>query len=254
MAFEPGNQLERSLVRAADDPAARPQFYRDLVESDVFVIDHGPPPARSGRTVLEEDLELLLQPLEIDGKPYLPIFSSLPRLQAVLREEAGYIAMNARQFFEITRGADLVLNPGSEYGKELVAAEIASLLDGSIWKPTESFVAKKDTEVLIGPPARYPTELAEALTRLYRKRREVKRAWLAHFDNPERDEQAHTLIALEVSRNGEEIAAETGLVAQSVPVPDPPVDLVLISGGGGIADYFLEEAEPFYERKLFGFG
>jgi hypothetical protein len=29
---------------------------------------------------------------------------------------------------------------------------------------------------------------------------------------------------------------------------------MLIAGGGGIAEYFLEEAEPFYERKLFGFG
>jgi len=44
--------------------------------------------------------------------------------------------MAARDFLELTRGADVLLNPGSDYGKELLASEIESLLDGSIFGPT----------------------------------------------------------------------------------------------------------------------
>lgn len=54
MAFEPQNKLERSPIRAAVDPAYRPQFYRDFVESDIFLIEYGPSPTRPERKVLEQ--------------------------------------------------------------------------------------------------------------------------------------------------------------------------------------------------------
>lgn len=253
MTLEPENDLERSLQRAATDPASRPRFYRDFTASQIFVVNHGDPLAGEGETTLEADSSLRLEAVEMNGKPYLPIFSSLPRLQATLREPARYIALNALEFLKITRGADLVLNPGSDYGKEFTAAEIESILDGSLGQPGETYVAEKPTQVLIGQPSRHPTELVDALKRLFAGRKDVKRAWLAHFHNPERDETAHTLVALEVTGPWDEIAGEVGIVAQSVPLPDPPLDLLQITGrGGGVEDYFKSVA-PFYERKRFGF-
>jgi len=252
MAFEPQNKLERSLVSAAKDPACRPQFYRDFVESDIFFIEHGHPPVRGGRVTLAQGYQLRIQPVDINGKSYLPIFSSLPRLQAVLKHEAGYISMNALKFLEITKGADLILNSGSDYGKELTSAEIATILDGSIWSPSERYVAKKNTNVVIGQPARYPGELVGALKRYFEKRNDVKRAWIAHFYNPETGEKPHTMIALEVSGNWDQISGETGMIAKSVSIPDPPVDLIQITGRGGIEDYFLKSTKPFYAKKLFG--
>ncbi|HWM93939.1 MAG TPA: SseB family protein [Thermoanaerobaculia bacterium] len=74
--------------------------------------------------------------IEIEGRTYVPAFSSLPRLQAALAQERTYFRMAARDFLELTRGADVLLNPGSDYGKELLASEIESLLDGSIFGPT----------------------------------------------------------------------------------------------------------------------
>jgi hypothetical protein len=250
MAFQPENKLERSLVQAATDPACRPQFYRDFLESEIFIIQDRVPPERVGRKTIEAGSQLRVQHIEIDGKHYLPVFSSLPRLRAVLQHEAGYMALPARDFLEITKGADLFLNPGSDYGKTFTPAEVASILDGSIWQPGEIYVAKKETTVQIGRPAPYPTEFVEALTRFFKKRREVKRAWIANFFNPERDEKPHTLIALEVSGNWDQVAAETLIVAEAS--PDPPVDLLQISGGGDIQEYFLNSMKPFYERKLFG--
>jgi hypothetical protein len=79
----------------------------------------------------------------------------------------------------------------------------------------------------------------------------VERAWLAHFCNPARDEKAHTLVALEVAGGWDEIAAAVGIVVQSTPVPDPPVDLLQVTGRGGVEDYF-ESIEPFYQRKRSG--
>jgi hypothetical protein len=252
MKFQPQNSLEISLLKASTDPAHRPQFYRDFVKSDVFIIQEGPPPERSGTTVLNENYQLQIRNIDWNGKPVIPIFSSLVRLQANLQYEVGYIALNALKFMEITQGSDLLLNPGSDYGKEFTKEEIASILDGSIWQPSESFVAKKDTQIMIGKPANYPNDLVEALSRLFKKTKEVKRAFVAHFFNPEQDEKPHTLIAIEVNGNWKSIVASAGMVARDVPSPDPPVDFIQITGKEGLADYFLRECKPFYERKLFG--
>ena len=92
MTFQPQNTLERSLVQAAEDPAHRPQFIKDFTESDIFIVQYGPPPKQSGTARVEEGFQLEIQHIEFNGKPYIPIFSSLPRLQAVLPEEARYIA------------------------------------------------------------------------------------------------------------------------------------------------------------------
>jgi hypothetical protein len=252
MAWQPENSLERSLMRAAEDPAHRPQFYRNLAESNLFIIQHGPPPDRCGTTVLKEGYQLKIQHIDHNGKPYIPVFSSLIRLQQVLQEEAGYVALNALEFMKITQGAEMLLNPGSDFGKEFTREEIQSIVDGSIWKPSESYLVEKETQVMVGQPANYPRELADTLGRLFRRVKEVKRAYLAHFFNPEQDEKPHTLIGIEVSGNWDHVVSQAGLVARDVQIPDPPVDFIQITGKGGVEDYFLNECEPFYKRKILG--
>lgn len=253
MAWQPENRLERSLVKAAEDPAHRPQFYKDLVESDFFIVQYGPPPERSGTTVLKEGYQLKIQNIEFNGKPYIPVFSSLVRLQQALQEETGYIALNALELMKITQGAEILLNPGSEFGKEFTREEIQSIVDGSIWKPSQSYRVEKETQVMIGQPANYPRELADALKRLFKGVKEVKRAYLAHFFNPEQDEKPHTLVGIEASGNWEQVVAQAGLVARDVEIPDPPVDFIQITGRSGAEDYFLNECEPFYKKKVLGF-
>jgi hypothetical protein len=239
-------------MQASSDPAHRPQFYKDLAASDLFIIQEGPSLEQGGRTVLKEGYSLQVRNIDWNGKPYIPVFSSLPRLQAVVRSEVSYIALNALEFMKITRGADLILNPGSEFGKEFTKAEIESLLDGSIWKPSERYVAKEETKIMIGQPSNYPKELMDALARYFRKTKEVKRAYLAHFFNPERDEKPHTLIGVEMSGDWDLVMSGAGMVARDVHIPDPPVDFIQITGKGGVEDYFKRDCKPFYERKLFG--
>ncbi|HEX7239389.1 MAG TPA: SseB family protein [Longimicrobiaceae bacterium] len=131
MPFEPQNELERSLVRAATDPAHRARFYRDLLEADLYVIDEGPPPEQPGWRVSDGPAQLRVGSVETDGLRCIPVFSSVPRLQAAIDREVAYVGMRARDLLGIFAGADLVLNPGSDYGRVLTADEVRGVLDGS---------------------------------------------------------------------------------------------------------------------------
>jgi hypothetical protein len=250
MAFSPVNDLERSLVKAATDPAHRPQFYRDFVGSEVFVIQHGPVRRETEHRVFAKGDTLELNTWERDGKTVVAIFSSLPRLNAFIKEEVTYIAINATDFLELTRGAILVLNPGSDFGKEFTEAEITSIIDGSLWRPTERWTAQKNTQVIIGQPADYPIDLVAALRRYFAKTPQVRLAYLAHFHNPERDEKSHTLIAIKVSGEWDQVAAGVGIVAQGVRIPNPPLDLIQITGKTGIEDNLRKNFTPFYKKKF----
>lgn len=257
MSFEPRNALEQSLVKAAKDPAHRPQFYEDFLASEIFIIQHGePPPKEVKRVTISAPTKLQIQNIEHNGKPYIPIFTSLDRLRATLKREATFMGINAREFLNIVKGSAVLLNPGSDYGKEFTASEINSLLDGSVWKPTEQITFQKPTKVLFGQPKNYPKDLTDALSRLFATLPEVERAWLAHFFNPERDEKPHTLIGIEQSGNWDSVVGQAGVVARNVKIPDPPVDFTQVIKGGGeglMQDYFLKDTAPFYKKKrLFG--
>lgn len=252
MSFQPENDLERALVHAANDPAGRPAFYRALAEAPLFVIRQGTDPeADTGKRTLEADTSVAIQNIEHNGRVYIPVFSSLARLQAVIDQEVPYFAINAVDFFRATPGSDLLLNPGSEYGKEISAEEAASVVSGEIWR-SERHVTESASTVLLGVPKRYPRELADALARFLAGKKAVRRAWIAHFFDPARGESAHTLVALEADRDAEAIIREVGPVIDGVEVPDPPVDFIVVTGNGSLDDYFLREAEPFFTRKRFG--
>lgn len=247
--FTPENELEKSLMKAATDPAHRPQFYKDFINSEIFVIRHGPLPEKEGRTVLKEGMQLQIQPIEINEKTYLPIFSSVTRLRDTIQKEVGFLGLNALEFLKITRGADLMLNPGSAYGKEFVKEEVERLLDGTMWKPSQTYVAEKDTKILIGQPKNYPQALVDTLSRLFKNVRDVKSAYLAHYHNPEEGDPPHTLIGISAAGNWEEIVAQAGMVARDVDVPDPPVDFIHIETNESLSEYFLKGCKPFYKRK-----
>jgi hypothetical protein len=249
MDLQPENKLEHSLIKALQDSAYYPQFYSDFLESDIFIIQHGLLPIKSGISVLHEGQEIKIQKIEVNGKLYLPAFSSLTRLQATLQEEAGFIALNAQEFLKMARGSDILLNPGSDVGKEFSREEIQSILEGSVWNASESYYVEKETQIMIGQPANYPNDLTKTLIRLFRRIWEVEQAYLAHFFNPERDEKPHTLIGLKVSSNWDQVVSQAVIVARGIEIPDPPVDFIQIAGKGEVQDYFLNECKPFYRRR-----
>ncbi len=251
--FTPENPLEHSLMKAATDPVHRPQFLRDFLDAPIFFIQEGTPPPHSQLTTLNPGDQLKIAPITRDGQSFLPIFTSLTRLTAFIPRQVHYIQLRARDFLEITRGAVLVLNPGADYGKEFTPSEIQQLLDGSIFRPAQTFTTTAPAQVLLGQPARYPHDLTNALARLFQSKPEVQAAYLAHFHNPAQHPQPHTLIALAVDGHYDAIAADAGLVASSIPIPDPPLDFIQLTPDGSFHDYF-QKTKPFYQRtkKILG--
>ena len=253
--FKPVNNLEKSLMSAATDPSSRPQFYRDLLEANIFIIQYGKSDLNIQNNVLQAGAELKIQHIEKNGVAWLPIFSSLERLQKFIRSEANYLQFKAKDFFEMTRGAHIVLNPGFDYGKEFVPQEIAGILDGTIFKPNQKYVAQKDTKVLIGQPAVYPTKLVKALSDYFATNKFVNRAYLVKFHNPESGEPPHLLIGIDASGDWEKVFGDAGLIGTEVMGKDEIIDFIRLDNSG-FSQYIINSVKPIYQKsflkKIFG--
>ena len=185
-----------------------------------------------------------------DGSSVIPFFTSLRALQLAITSDENYLALPARTFFEITRGAELILNPRSEFGKEFTPAEVEALLTEGVNKVATPMVAEKATEVLLGQPANYPTAMVASLTTLLAKHSNVKAAYLAQMYIRSQDEKPHLIVGIETDGDFENVVREAGTVAADTAPEGEPVDLMrVVRGESGIGRYFLEEVKPFYERE-----
>lgn len=252
--FEPINDLEKSLINAATNPAARPQFYRDILESDIYLINHSDDQTNIKNNVLQAGTQLNIQSFERDGQVWLPIFTSLQRLEEYIRSNANYLQMRGRDFFEITRGAYVMLNPTFSYGKEFFPDEISQMLDGSIFQPTKTYTAQKDTQVLIGQPAVYPTELIKALASYFAKNPLVNKAYLALMSNPT-EEKPHLLVAIDGNGDWQKIVGDAGVIASQAIEKGEVIDFMRLNNNS-LSKTVMRQSKPFYEKsflkKLFG--
>jgi hypothetical protein len=243
------NSLEVALARAADEPASRPDFYRILLQSEIYVIGHTDAPG-DGRATLPAGAKLSIVSWENkDGTPVTPFFSSLEALQRSLQEETRFVSMPARSFFEITRGATLVLDPGSGYGKEFLPNEVEALLATGVNHVATERVVEAATEVLLGQPANYPTEMVASLSAFLARHSNIKAAYLCLMQD--RNSMPSPTLVVGIEGNGDIRAAirEAGSIAADTAPHGEPVDFVEIKRGtGGISDYFIASVRPFYER------
>ena len=84
--FVPENRLEERLMAAARDPAARAEFYRELVASDLLIVDKGRVPEETGRVTLEAGRQLRIRNIEV--REY-PTVSVMPTRKRVSDENTG---------------------------------------------------------------------------------------------------------------------------------------------------------------------
>jgi hypothetical protein len=121
--FEPANSLEVALKKAVTEPSAYPLFLRELLQSKVVIVPVGPQPAAIG-AVVPANTAIALGTIAFAGRKCVPFFTSEARLPTGTE----YLRLDAKTFFELTRGTHLVMNPGSDYGKEFCPEEITGLL------------------------------------------------------------------------------------------------------------------------------
>jgi hypothetical protein len=190
MPFISENELERALVKAVKNPASAPDFYRLLLESDLLVLGtaQGQEDAQESFTAAPGASFNLVTSTNAGG-PYLPIFSSLPRMQEYVKDESKFLRINGRGLLDMTRGAPVILNPASEYGKEFTAEQIALLLDGQ--------TSRGEQRIIMGE-ADYPMALVEALVALFSSRPDIATAWMIQVTFADRAREPHPLVGIEL--------------------------------------------------------
>jgi hypothetical protein len=244
MAFTPENDLEKALVRAVQEPSAAPDFYRLLLESQLLVIGtaEGQESATQQFSVAL-GANLKLEVGEAGGRKFLPVFSSVTRMQAYVKQESRYLALNGRDLLETTRGAPVVLNPGSEYGKDLAPDEVAQLLDPSL--------TRKSEKVSIGE-AVYPVALVNALAELFQSHAEIATAWMIQVTFADRAREPHPLVGVETSGDMAALMPKIEHAAQQA-VPGMVFDVQRVDRKNptGMADALLQ-TQPFYSRTVPG--
>ena len=188
MPFISENELESALVRAVKTASSAPDFYRLLLESDVLVLGtvEGKEDANEEFAVGPGGKINLVTGVK-NGARYLPVFSSLLRMQEYVKQDSKYLRVNGRALLDLTRGAPVTLNPASEYGKELTPQEVAQLLDPP--------VLRGQPRAIVGD-ADFPTPLVDTLKEVFAARPDVKAAWMIKVSFADRDEP-HPLVGVE---------------------------------------------------------
>jgi hypothetical protein len=238
MLFIPENELEEALVRAVKDPGAAPDFYRLLLSSELLVLGsvEGHETDTTAFSVAPGSKISLVTGTR-NGGQYLPIFSSLARMQEYVKQESKYLSLNGRDLLDFTRGAPVILNPASEYGKELTADQVRQLLDGVGSKP----------RTIIGQ-AVYPEGLIEMLTALFATRPDIETAWMIQVTFPDRGGEPHPLLGIETKSDWPSLMQAIQAAAEkSVPGLAFDVQRVDRYSPAGLTGALLQ-VEPFYRR------
>jgi len=135
MTFVPENPLEEALLQAAKNAMKRREFERQLLAQDVVVIGEieGRDLSPAGSPLLPGE-RLKVASVQRDGRTYIPVFTSQTRLKAYLTRKAGYVSLPGKALMQMTRGSTLLINLGSEVGKEILPQDVERMLDPTAYK------------------------------------------------------------------------------------------------------------------------
>lgn len=241
MTFVPENDLERALLSAASDNSGAAEFYRLLLDCELMVLGtvEGHETARE-KIRLAPGAKLNLVPGEIAGRKFLPVFSSLTRMQAYVKKESKYLCVNGRALLETTRGVNVILNPGSDCGKELSPQEIGHLLTpGPLHGEPQMPIAQTE----------YPTPLVDALIDLFARRAEITAAWIIQVTSANAAKVRHPLVGVETGGDMVSLMQQIEAVAKKA-APGILFDVQRVDRTNpvGMADALLR-VEPFYQRN-----
>ncbi len=246
MFAKKSNNLGDSLKNAALDPGLRPAFYKVLLGSDIYVLIKNKNNLPNAKTPLKIDKNILaLSWKKSSGEFVTPIFSSKKEMRKAVKGNKPYICINAKVLFESNPDAQYVINPLSEYGKELTVYEVKSLLDGSLFNLNNEIKLEKNARVLLSQPRDYPHKLINALSTYFAQHESVANAYIAQIHSGEMDEEPHLLLALEGSVDLSGVFPEISLIIKEVISSNKYVDMFQLGGDDGLDGYF-RKIKPFY--------
>jgi hypothetical protein len=122
--FEPVNPLETLMQAAVTNPAKILDFYRALLESELYILtpDTELEPGRRRSLKLHEKISVAT--VEFKDKKWHPAFTAPKRISAYLKEPETCLQAKARDLFVLLPpGSNFWLNPQSECQKRFRATK-----------------------------------------------------------------------------------------------------------------------------------
>ncbi len=126
------NELEKFLRLTASNFSAQKEFYQKLLENQLFIVTSKNSISEIGRKTEKENTTVQCFIFE-SGQ--IPIFTSVNRIfeKGIMEKNVPYLSLKGQDLFEVLNGATFVLNPFSDFVKELIPQEIENLLNGTIY-------------------------------------------------------------------------------------------------------------------------
>lgn len=239
------HSFEELLKKAADEPAYRSEIIKRILTEKLLVITKdkiGP----EGYSIAEKDTLLNILSLP-DGS--IPVFTSTDRIfdKGIIKEQVNFYECNGEDLFNLVKGAKLILNPYSDYGKKFTPEEVQSLLNGTYFdRNVQQVTVKKATKVAIGQPAVYPTEMVKSLVKLFSNKSEVAAAYVGWIHDPSSGDPPHYILAIKVTADWENINKEAGFIAQQFLGASEIIDIIQIKGKGSFLNDYFVKTKPFY--------
>ncbi len=240
MPFQPENEIEAALLRAVKNPDAATDLHRRMLNGDLLVLGavEGQEDA-TDKIRLEPGGKVKLEIGDRNGEKFLPLFTSITRMQAYLKEPGKFLAVNGRALLDLTRGAPVTLNPGSEHAMDFSPELIARILDSQI--------LQGQPKVNLGLEV-FPPNMVEVLTAIFAKDPGVAAAWMIGVAFADRGGERHPLVGIETTGDMAALMGEIDKAAQaSLPGLVFDVQRVDRARPQGMAEAMLQ-TPPFYER------
>jgi hypothetical protein len=180
--FEPENDIERMLVRASAEPAARPGFARALMDAEIFLVlisEDAPIVTRpDGKAVIPEGTRLTLASVVRHEEKLLAFFTAPSRARSWFKGDHIVAPERTRSLFGRFPDAPYALNPGSDYGKDFTPGEVQRMLAGLFDEGPQTRSTEAPEKLLLVHPGEIPDALVAALGSELGATKSVRGAWL----------------------------------------------------------------------------
>ena len=122
--------FEILLKKAVIDSAYRAEFYERILTEKLFVIYKGNT-ISEGYHIATQNTNVKIVTLK---NLSIPIFTSTDRIfdEGIIKDKVKFLELTGKDLFKMLTGKTLIINPYSEYAKEILPVEIEKILDGSI--------------------------------------------------------------------------------------------------------------------------
>lgn len=234
-------------MQAANDPGVRPEFYRELLDTDLLVLIV-PTQAQPGKFIAREGEKLMIKGITVQDKKLIPVFTSEIRLKEYIQAPDHLAQLKGQALLAIIaeQKNGMVLNPVSRYGKEFTPEEVAALVDGSMFRQFDKTELPAQQKTLISEPKDYPDKLVAALKTLFERNSNIEKAYIAQISMPDTGEPPHLLIAIDAAGDFEAVASGCGIVIKDSLGQGQFADLMPLRGSS-LESYF-NGSTPFYQK------